>query len=139
MQLGLRGKTAIVAAASRGSQKQWRTPSRWRALTWSCFRATAAIEAAGQEVRSVAVNGSQVVGLTADVTTLSDVEHVVNETIDLLGGAEIVFNNARGPKPGVFDNLTDDDWRTAVDLNLMSKSGSRACACRACAPDVGVA
>ena len=73
-----------------------------------------------REARSVAANGSQVVGLTADVSTLSDVEHVVNETIDLLGGAEIAFNSAGGPKPGVFDDQIDDDWRAAVDLNLMS-------------------
>jgi 3-oxoacyl-[acyl-carrier protein] reductase len=44
----------------------------------------------------------------------------VKQTLDNFGGADIVFNNAGGPKPGVFDDLTDDDWRSAVDLNLMS-------------------
>ena len=41
-------------------------------------------------------------------------------TFDSFGGADIVFNNAGGPKPGLFDDLSDDDWRSAVDLNLMS-------------------
>ena len=31
-----------------------------------------------------------------------------------------MFNNAGGPKPGVFDTLDDGDWESAFDLNLMS-------------------
>jgi 3-oxoacyl-[acyl-carrier protein] reductase len=41
-------------------------------------------------------------------------------TADTFDGADIVFCNAGGPRPGFFDDLTDDDWYAAVDLNLMS-------------------
>ena len=36
------------------------------------------------------------------------------------GGVDILYNNAGGPKPGVFDTLSDDDWQSAFELNLMS-------------------
>jgi 3-oxoacyl-[acyl-carrier protein] reductase len=81
-------------------------------------RDPASIEAAATEVRGFARDGAQILGLTSDVTRLSDLERVVNETVDNFRGADIVFNNAGRPKPGVFDDLTDDDWRSAVDLNL---------------------
>ena len=121
MELGLNGKTAIVAAASRGLGKAVAHAFAVEGANVVMFaRDPASIESAATEIRSAAVNGAQILGLSADVTTLTDVERVVKETVDRFGGADIVFNNAGGPKPGVFDDLTDDDWQSAVDLNLMS-------------------
>ena len=121
MDLGLRGKTAIVAAASQGLGKAVALAFAVEGANVVMFsRRPASVEAAASEVRSLAVNGSQVLGLTADVTVPGDLDRVVKETVDAFDGADIVFNNAGGPKPGVFDDLTDDDWRSAVDLNLMS-------------------
>jgi 3-oxoacyl-[acyl-carrier protein] reductase len=121
MDLGLHGKTAIVAAASRGLGKAVAHAFALEGANVVMFaRDPASIEAAATEVRGVAADGAQIVGLSGDVTRLSDLERVVKETADNFGGADIVFNNAGGPKPGVFDDLTDDDWQSAVDLNLMS-------------------
>jgi 3-oxoacyl-[acyl-carrier protein] reductase len=83
-------------------------------------RDEAAITAAAQELQSASGEGVHIVGLAADVTRTADLERVVNTTCDLFGGVDILFNNAGGPKPGVFDTLTDDDWQAAFDLNLMS-------------------
>jgi 3-oxoacyl-[acyl-carrier protein] reductase len=121
MDLGLHGKTAIVAAASRGLGKAVAHAFASEGANVVLFaRDPASIEAAAADVRSVAVDGAQILGLSADVTRLSDLERVVTETVDRFDGADIVFNNAGGPKPGVFEDLNDDDWRSAVDLNLMS-------------------
>jgi 3-oxoacyl-[acyl-carrier protein] reductase len=121
MDLGLRGKTAIVAAASRGLGKGVARALAAEGANVVMFsRHPAAIEAAAKEVRSSAASGAQVVGLTADVTRLTDLERVVKSTIDAFDAISVVFNNAGGPKPGVFDTLTDEDWHAAVDLNLMS-------------------
>jgi 3-oxoacyl-[acyl-carrier protein] reductase len=121
MNLGLRGKTALVAAASQGLGKAVALAFAVEGANVVMFsRNPESIEAAANEVRNLAVDGSQVLGLRADVTRASDLERVVSETVDAFDGADIVFNNAGGPKPGVFDDLTDDDWRAAVDLNLMS-------------------
>jgi 3-oxoacyl-[acyl-carrier protein] reductase len=121
MELGLHAKTAIVAAASRGLGKAVAQAFALEGANVVMFaRDPASIEAAASEVRNVAIDGAQILGLSADVTRLGDLERVVKATVDRFDGADIVFNNAGGPKPGVFDELTDDDWRWAVDLNLMS-------------------
>ena len=69
MDLGLRGKTAIVAAASRGLGKGVARALAAEGANVVMFsRNPSAIEAAAKEVRSSAAAGAQVVGLTADVT-----------------------------------------------------------------------
>jgi 3-oxoacyl-[acyl-carrier protein] reductase len=121
MDLGLRGKTAIVAAASRGLGKVVARALAAEGANVVMFsRNPSAIEAAAKEVRSSAAAGAQVVGLTADVTRLTDLERVVKSTIDAFDAISVVFNNAGGPKPGVFHTLTDEDWYAALDLNLIS-------------------
>jgi 3-oxoacyl-[acyl-carrier protein] reductase len=121
MDLGLRGKTAIVAAASAGLGKAVALALASEGANIAMFsRHPDRIEAAAQEVRGVAAHGARILGLAADATKLGDLERVVKETADAFDGADIVFNNAGGPKPGMFDTLHDDDWYAAVDLNLMS-------------------
>jgi 3-oxoacyl-[acyl-carrier protein] reductase len=122
MDLGLRGRTAIVAASSQGLGKAVARALAVEGANVVMFsRNASAIEAAAKDVRAAAAeSGARVIGLSADATSLGDIERVVKNTVDTFDGADIVFSNAGGPKPGVFGNLTDADWYTAVDLNLMS-------------------
>jgi 3-oxoacyl-[acyl-carrier protein] reductase len=125
MDLGLRGRTAIAAAASQGLGKAVAQALAIEGANVVMFsRNAAAIEAAAKDVREAARvqgdSGARVIGLAADATRLGDVERVVKTAVDTFDGADIVFSNAGGPKPGVFDVLKDDDWYAAVDLNLMS-------------------
>jgi 3-oxoacyl-[acyl-carrier protein] reductase len=124
MDFGLRGKTAIVAAASTGLGKAVARALAAEGCNVVMFsRNPAAIEAAAKEVHAAAARGEtppRVVGLAADATRLGDIERVVKTTVDEFDGADIVFNNAGGPKPGMFDQLKDEDFYSAVDLNFMS-------------------
>jgi 3-oxoacyl-[acyl-carrier protein] reductase len=121
VDLGLQGKTAIVAAASQGLGKAVARALATEGSNVVMFsRRPAEIEAAAKEIHAAAAAGARVLGLAADATRLGDLERVVKITVDEFDGAHIVFNNAGGPKPGVFDSLTDDDWYAAFDLNLMS-------------------
>jgi 3-oxoacyl-[acyl-carrier protein] reductase len=121
MDLGLRGKTAIVAAASKGLGKGVAMALAQEGANVVMFsRDPEDIKAAADDVRAMAAEGARVVGLSADVTRLADLERVVKVTLDDFRSINIVFNNAGGPKPGVFDTLDDDDWQLAFDLNLMS-------------------
>jgi 3-oxoacyl-[acyl-carrier protein] reductase len=83
-------------------------------------RDQAAIDTAADDVRTAAAAGASVQGLKADVTSEADLEQVVAAAVDRYGGVDVLFNNAGGPKPGMFDSITDEDWYRAVDLNLMS-------------------
>lgn len=121
MDLGLRGRTAIVAAASQGlGRGVARALAAEGANVVMFSRTQAAIEAAASDVQTAAATGARVVGLAADVTRTADLERVVKTTIDTFGSVDVLFNNAGGPKPGMFDTLTDDDWQGAFELNLMS-------------------
>jgi 3-oxoacyl-[acyl-carrier protein] reductase len=119
MDLGLRGRTAIVAAASQGlGRGVARALAAEGANVVMFSRTQAAIEAAASDIQTA--TGARVLGLAADVTRTSDLEQVVKTAIDEFGSVDVLFNNAGGPKPGMFDTLTDDDWQGAVELNLMS-------------------
>jgi 3-oxoacyl-[acyl-carrier protein] reductase len=121
MDLGLRGRTAIVAAASQGLGKAVAQALASEGANVVMFsRQPSAIEHAAEEVRAQAASGCRVVGMAADVTRLADLQRVVKTTVDSFDGADIVFCNAGGPKPGMFDGLKDEDWYAAVDLNLLS-------------------
>jgi len=121
MDLGLRGKTAIVAAASQGlGRGVARALAAEGANVVMFSRNEAAIKAAAQDVQAAAGQGPRVLGVAADVTRAADLERVVKTALDSFGGVDVLFNNAGGPKPGMFDTLTDDDWQGAFELNLMS-------------------
>jgi 3-oxoacyl-[acyl-carrier protein] reductase len=121
MDLGLRGKTAIVAAASQGLGRGVAKALAAEGASVVMFsRNEAAIQSAADEVQAAAGQGGRVLGVAADVTRTADLERLVKTTGDTLGGVDILFNNAGGPKPGMFDTLTDDDWQGAFELNLMS-------------------
>src|SRR6266849_5850895 len=121
MDLGLRGKTAIVAAASKGLGKGVAVALAAEGANVVMFsRNEGAIVAAAAEVQAGAGSVAQVLGLAADVTRPADLERVVKTAVERFGSVDILFNNAGGPKPGMFDSLTDDDWQSAFELNLMS-------------------
>jgi 3-oxoacyl-[acyl-carrier protein] reductase len=121
MDLGLRGKTAIVAAASRGLGKAVAVTFAHEGANVVMFsRDASSIAAAAKEVQDAADRSAQVVGIAADVIDQHDLGRVVHTATDRFGGVDILYNNAGGPPPGVFDSLSDEDWQHAVDLILLS-------------------
>jgi 3-oxoacyl-[acyl-carrier protein] reductase len=119
MDLQLRGKTAIVLAASKGLGK-------------ACAMALAAegadvvigardarvLEAAASEIRSA--GGGRVSAVPVDVNVPQDMERIVSTALDAYGRIDILVNNAGGPPFGPFDSFDDGAWQAAFDLNLLS-------------------
>jgi len=120
MDLGLGGKTAFVAAASRGLGKAVaRRLAAEGARVVICARTEAVVRQAVAEV-SANATGQPALGLTADLTSSDDVERLREELADQTDGIDILVNNAGGPPPGFFDALDDEKWQAAFDLTLMS-------------------
>src|SRR5258706_12424183 len=114
MDLGLLGKTAIVAAASKGLGKGVAAALAAEGANVVMFsRDEAAILAAAQEVQARAASGGQVVGLAANVTHPADLGRVVSTTVERFGSVDILFTNAGGPKLGRFDSLNDETCESA--------------------------
>src|SRR5690606_18269558 len=82
----------------------------------------AEVAAARPVAGAVAADGAAgaVHGVGADVTAPADLERLVARAVELMGGIDLVVLNAGGPKAGGFEELSDDDWRAAFELTLMS-------------------
>jgi 3-oxoacyl-[acyl-carrier protein] reductase len=119
MDLGLKNKIALVAGASRGlGAATARQLAREGARVALNSRNPEKLAATAASIR--AETGGEVLAVPGDVTSASDIERMVRETIQHFGGLDILITNSGGPKPGTFDDLDDEAWLTANNLMLMS-------------------
>ena len=119
MELGLKGKVAIVAASSKGMGKACALGlAAEGARVAMCARTEAELMAAANEVREK--TKAEVLAVPADVTKLADIQRVAAKTVEAFGGVDILVTNAGGPPLGVFDQMADDQWQAAFELNLLS-------------------
>ena len=115
MDLGLKGKVALVGAASKGLGKASALAlAREGARVTICARTEADLHAAAQEIREE--TGAEVLAVPADLTSAADIKSVVAATAERFGGVDVLVNNSGGPAPGRFADLTDDDWRQAFEV-----------------------
>lgn len=119
MDLGINGRVALVAAASKGLGKAVAKGLAKESVKLSlCSRGEAALNATAEEIRRE--NGVEVLSTTADVTKPADVEKLVEETIRQFGRIDILVNNAGGPPTTTFVDASPEDFLNALELNLMS-------------------
>jgi 3-oxoacyl-[acyl-carrier protein] reductase len=122
MDLGLRGRLAIVCAASGGLGKAAATGFvREGANVVICSRVRGRIDAAAEEIRRAAADPSvRVLPLVADLSKAADVSALVSDAVREFGRVDILVTNAGGPPVADFPDLDDATWEKGVDLTLMS-------------------
>jgi 3-oxoacyl-[acyl-carrier protein] reductase len=114
MDLGIRGKSAIVCAASKGLGKGCAEAlAREGADVTICARGAEALEATAREL---AAFGVKVTPVACDVTT----EAGRKALLAACPSPDILINNAGGPPPGDFKTFTLEDWRKAVEGNMIT-------------------
>lgn len=119
MDLGISGKTALVAASSRGlGRAAAQLLAGEGARVVLCARNDGELQAAADAIRNE--TGAEVLAVAADVSVAEDIRRVVQRAREAFGGVDILVNNAGGPPPGYFEDMTDEDWRQAHELTLMS-------------------
>ena len=119
MDLGLKGKRAIVMAASRGlGYASALGLAREGCHLVICSRDQARIDAAADAIRSA--TGAKVKTLVADVSSASEAKRLVDTAVAEYGGLEIVVHNAGGPPAGETLSMSDEQWQKAFEQNLLS-------------------
>ncbi|MDH4190457.1 MAG: SDR family oxidoreductase [Betaproteobacteria bacterium] len=115
MDLGIRGKTALVCAASKGLGKGCAMAlAREGANLVITARGAEALEATAAEIRKA--SGVQVRTVAGDITTAEGRAAALAACPE----PDILVNNAGGPPPGDFRNWTRDDWLKAIDANMLT-------------------
>src|SRR5947199_7902051 len=70
-------------------------------------------------VKSFSKFGSRVQGIQCDVADSVSVERAAKATFDGFGNVHVVCNNAGVAAGGGIDNISLDNWRWVLDVNLM--------------------
>ena len=119
MDLGLKDKVALVAAASRGLGKAVaREFAREGAHVAICAQREDTLRATALEI--AVDTWGEVFPIVADVTRPEDIQRLVSAVKEHFGQIDILVNNAGGPPTGTFMDFDDEAWEAALRLNLMS-------------------
>lgn len=118
MDLGLKGKNAIVTGGSQGVGLAI-------AKSLAAEGCNLAIGARGRErleaaAAELARSGVKCVPIVTDFSTPDGCRTFVESAVEALGGIDIVVNNVGGMTPGTIETLTDEQWQSSIDVNLMS-------------------
>src|SRR5918996_1093239 len=119
MDLGLKDKVALVAAASRGLG---------RAIAEELAAEGAALVLCARDPATLAETaaaiadstGAHVLAVPADVTQVDQVERLIDSGNEGFGRIDILVTNAGGPPAGRFEQLTREQWERAIKLTLLS-------------------
>src|SRR5262245_65229384 len=115
MDLGIKGKKAIVCAASKGLGKGCAAALRRGGAEGTCgARGAARLNAAADDLRKA--SGVKVTAVICDVTT----EEGRKQLLAACPNPDILINNAGGPPPGDFKDFALEDWRKAVEGNMLT-------------------
>jgi 3-oxoacyl-[acyl-carrier protein] reductase len=118
MDLGLKGKVALVAAASKGLGRAAALELAREGARLAVLARSERIEETAQEIR--AQTGAEVLPLRADITQADAVRAAVQATLDRFHQIDILILNSGGPAPGDFLSLKESDWEAAFQLTVMS-------------------
>ncbi|MEM1332695.1 MAG: SDR family oxidoreductase [Actinomycetota bacterium] len=114
MDLGITGRAAIVCASSRGLGFACADAlAREGAHVWINGRDPDTLRAAAERLR---VHGTRITPIVGDIA--HDDTHAA--LLEACPEPDVLVNNNGGPPPGRFQDWDRDDWRVAIDANLLA-------------------
>jgi 3-oxoacyl-[acyl-carrier protein] reductase len=119
MDLGLRGKVAIVTASSRGLGRAVAAELAAEGTSLVlCARNESSLNQAAAAIREA--TGASVSALVADVSDPAAIDRVWRRANDDFGRVDILVTNAGGPPAGPFESHPASAWSDALRLNFES-------------------
>lgn len=119
MDLGLKGRVALVAAASGGiGYASALELAREGARVFICSRDEGRVREAAERIG--AETGAEVTGVAADVTRDEDAEQFVRTAREEAGRVDVLVTNAGGSPGSTFEETELEMYRRAFELNALS-------------------
>lgn len=119
MDLGLKGKVALVCGGSRGMGRA----IVFRLAQEGCHLAVVARQSKDLKILANEIKrnfGVSVLAISSDLATVQHVPRTIRKVQNRFGKLHILINNAGGPPPGTFFEVSDADWKRAINQNLQS-------------------
>ena len=117
MDLGLTGKAAAVAAASRGlGRAAAHALAAEGCAVALCGRDEARVREAAEAIARE--TGARTLAVKADVGVAADCRGFVTQAAEAFGRLDILVTNTGGPKPGGFEAVGDEEWEEAYRVTL---------------------
>ncbi len=118
MDLGLTGRVAIVAAGSKGLGRAVAEElAAEGAAVVICARGREALDEACQ---AIVARGGRAHGVVADVSEPAAPARVAADAVRVFGPVDVLVTNSGGPRSGLFETLSDEDWDAAARTLLWS-------------------
>ena len=117
-RFGIEGSTAIVTGASSGIGKA--IAERFAADGVDvviCSRDEDNVDPVAERI-SEREEGGEAVAVECDVTDRDAVEALVETTVEVFGGLDVLVNNAGASFMANFEDITPNGWKRIVDINL---------------------
>jgi len=119
MDLGLAGRVAIVAGASKGLGRAIAlTLAREGAHVVLCARSHERLVDTAKFIEERFPVAA--LPLVADLRKIGDIDRVVDGALEKFDRVDILLNNAGGPPPKSFEESTSEDWEKALELNFLA-------------------
>jgi 3-oxoacyl-[acyl-carrier protein] reductase len=118
MELGIRGRTAMVAAGSKGLGRAIATSLVQEGARVSIgARSPGPLAEAEQALRAA---GGEVLAMPVDVSKPEELERWHAATVERFGPPALLVTNTGGPPVGQLEALGEDAWRAGIDSTLMN-------------------
>lgn len=119
LDLGLRGKVALITGASDGLGLATATRLAGEgARVAICARRGPHLEATAATLREA--TDAEVLAVTADVARADDCRRFVDQAAAAFGGVDILINNAGTSAAHGLEEVDDALWQADIDLKLMA-------------------